>query len=805
MGKPKNLMGNMGLRSKRSRRTTTPPKMTPHKAQSISASLGISTHPIPASNESPDDSLDNLELNQFMPLRDEPEAPAFPIPDAANHFAQESREWWNAEARRTLKHQWNAIESPMTATYLDLQHDTRNWTSEASYLDVDIDCQCPNSQLTMQPVDLIDVLGFHSKRQILFCGCMPKPVRLLHYGYISSSPQSPRTAFSVRLLQFHHQLWNTTVISSIGFINGLMSFLNLRSKTNLKPQSHQYRSLIHERDLRRQFSNSVNMYRAIILCTKKIYNEGLKLSNAQLLADRCGRCFGPAINEEHSPQEPHVIVALDGNFQHRHYTQSSKDNPTEDEYPEIFIKPSLMTKHEILQHSTEAQAKNIKVTDWLLRRLRNANTVLRDTQSALYRLSREKSSLFPTIRYTYEFLREQWILERNSQNKRCHIQEEQKIELGRLLCLEEMAQEIWDRDAGDVNEAISRLNEHTNIKKRIEKQRSKIGSEAILNDLNAQEQDQMLKIWYAKQEVRNQFVAICEQKRPLEVSRRDGKNSSIGYNDKTHLLKSLRDQAAKLKTKLETYQKLVVSYSTTSPHRSQPASITYLELLEIDFDHSFWNDGLFTNGREPWAVDSNTQHGMRQVAYYDRANEEIRRLGWEVRRVMRWAIDLHESLSTHLCRLQARGPPDNDPLPLVDHPALISLSSAGKIKASKVILNERLVKILNLQADWNKCLGEVLHSTPSQEGDNDLKLSWRNQIQRIHTMYSQDAMSLNPGTVTDFWRVNGTRVNNQVDDEVLPEHESESEGVTNTDGDLKADSSDEDIDPEWEDIREAIM
>ncbi|EGF98426.1 uncharacterized protein MELLADRAFT_69339 [Melampsora larici-populina 98AG31] len=365
--------------------------------------------------------------------------------------------------------------------------------------------------------------------------------------------------------------------------------------------------------------------------------------------------------------------------------------------------------------------------------------------------------------------------------------------------------ELRDRDAHDVDEAISRLNEHSKIKQKIEKQRSKIGSEAILNNLNAQEQDQILKIWYAKQEVRNQFVAICEQKRPLEVSRRDGKNSSIGYNDKTHLLKSLRDQAAKLKTKLEIYQKLVVSYSTTSPHQSQPPSISYLDLLKIDFDHSFWNDGLFTNGREPWAVDANTQHGMRQVAYYDRANEEIRRLGWEVRRVMRWSIDLHNTLSTHLCRLQAQGPPEEDHLPLVDHPAFKSLSSAGKIKASCIILNERLVRIFNLQADWNKCLGEVLHNTPSQEGDIDLKLSWKNQIQTIHHMYSQDAISLNPGIVTNLWAVKNTQATNQLDDEVIPNHDYTSEGVTNTDGDLNGDSSDEDIDLEWEDLNEAMM
>ncbi|EGG00551.1 uncharacterized protein MELLADRAFT_111785 [Melampsora larici-populina 98AG31] len=263
----------MGFRSKRCRKAATPPKITPQQAQSISASLGITNQPVHGSNANLEDSLNDPVLAQYMPFPDQAEPSTPPIPDDADHFAQESREYWKEEARRRQKLQWKEIEVPMTATYLELQHKRRNWTSEASYLDQNIHCQCSDSELTLQPLDLIDILGFHSKTYISF----------------------------------------------------------------------------------------FNMYRSIMLCTKKIYNEGLTLSNAQLLADRCGRCFGPAINEEHLPQEPHVIVALDGNFQHRHYTQSSKDNPTEDEYPEIFIKPSDMKKHEILQHSTEAQAKNIKV------------------------------------------------------------------------------------------------------------------------------------------------------------------------------------------------------------------------------------------------------------------------------------------------------------------------------------------------------------------------------------------------------------------------------------------------------------
>ncbi|EGF98639.1 uncharacterized protein MELLADRAFT_69173 [Melampsora larici-populina 98AG31] len=560
------------------------------------------------------------------------------------------------------------------------------------------------------------------------------------------------------------------------------------------------------------------MYRSIMLCIKKIHNEGLNLSNAELLADRCGRCFGPAINEEQpSPQEPHVIVALDGNFQHRHYTRSSKDHPTEEEYPKVFVKPSCMKKHELLQNSTEAQSKSIKVgsvhgfvifaliSKWLVRRLQNAKAVFQQSSSALASLSSKRSSMFPTIRYTHEFLRQQWNVERQSQEKRSHVQEQQKIELGRLLLLEETAQTLWAKDAENVEEATDRLTEHNEIQKKIEKQRAKIGSETILNDLNALEQDLILKIWFAKQEVRNQFVAVREQKRPLDVSRRDGKNSSIGYNDKPHLLKSLREAAAKLNTKLETYHRLLSTYLTTSPHRSQPTNITYLALLEIDFDHPFWNDGLFTNGREPWAIDDYTQHGMRQIAYHDRAIEEIRRLGWEVRRVMRWAINSHRSLSTHLHRLQSHVFAENEQpidLPLINHPALNSLSGAGKISAARIIINQKLVRIFNLQAYWNTSLGEVIHCTPSQEGNTDLKVAWRNQFQKIQYMYSKDKISLNPGVITILQGVEDAI---EIDNVANIELESESEGITNTDGDADDDSSDDEIDMEWEDINTAML
>ncbi|KAH9815906.1 hypothetical protein DFH28DRAFT_1163510 [Melampsora americana] len=963
-----NVLADLGTRPSFKKRVESPPRQPPLIPQSISDALGIGPSRTNDQQNIYDGSIyDDLNEDpiavQFLPHRDEAEAEADPppIPIAGTQFAEESQQYWNAEARQHLRNQWSAIESQMTATYLECQHETDNWTSRESYLDDVINCDCSGQQLSVQAVDLINLSSYLSKFTVTFCSCMPRPVRLLRYGYIASSPQYPQTAFSIPTLQFYHELWNMTASSNSGFIGALMRFVKLRSirrNTNLQnpPQAknNPAKSLIHDRDMRRQFSHSVHMYRATMRCTKRIYSEGLKLSNSQLLADKCARCFGPAINEKRtSPQEPHVIIALDGNFQHRHYTKSSKDNPTEEEYPDMFIKPSSMKKHEIIQISTDAEAKNIKnacadshtaandvrnstswkrsddtglfgctcrhdvplklaniyktgeklyypvtileqllldlpdiqvgvlydigcqlethikkrrflealskrlsfgtsvfhayvhnwacqvlynprfnafwgLTDgeglerfwsflavlvainristplhrmlninwradffveitlettakWLLRRLRNAHTVSLEARRALTKLLGKRSSQFPNIRYTDEFLRQQWSLERSSQQKRCHIKEEQKVELGRLLYYEQMAKDVWDLDAGDVTEGFSRLNQLNSIKKKIEKQRAKI--DHVWNE--AHEQDQILKIWYTKQEVRDQFLAICEQKAPLDMSRRDGKHSSVGHNDKTHVIKALRDQSAKLKTKLETYQKMVEAYATSSPNRIQPTSITYPELLKIDFDHPFWNDGLFTNGREPWAIDADTQHGMRQVAYYDRACEEVRRIGWET----------HNNIEADAALIID--------LPLTDHPMLASLRTSGKISAAQIIINEKLVKIMNLQVDWNTGLLEVFKDTPPQDGDGQLRTDWCDQIKKIQHMYSRDLISWNPGIITTVGE--NIQMDNQKEDVRFPVPESFVDCIVEGEGDFDEFPSDGEIDMEEEDIDEALM
>ncbi|KAG0151947.1 hypothetical protein CROQUDRAFT_719553 [Cronartium quercuum f. sp. fusiforme G11] len=144
----------------------------------------------------------------------------------------------------------------------------------------------------------------------------------------------------------------------------------------------------------------------------------------------------------------------------------------------------------------------------------------------------------------------------------------------------------------------------------------------------------MLKIWYSKTQLQSEYQALCKEKAPLELR----------YNDKLDLITSLHKQALKLEKTLENFQSHLTNYAKAHPDQTQPLNITYNQLLKIEFDDPFWNDGVFTNNQEPWAIDLDTQHGMRQLAFLDRTHEEVHCLGWEARRSMRWAIASHMAL-----------------------------------------------------------------------------------------------------------------------------------------------------------------
>lgn len=147
-----------------------------------------------------------------------------------------------------------------------------------------------------------------------------------------------------------------------------MDFLNEMCSSRLKPQqprgTHQKNT---NRTLRRPFTQATDIYRRIQYGERTLYEEGLELTPLEISAAQCPRCFGPAEGEvKASPEEPDFIIAMDGNFQHRHQSHASKDLPQEDQYPETFIRPSKLETEVVACQQTDAQAHNIKVRFFFL-------------------------------------------------------------------------------------------------------------------------------------------------------------------------------------------------------------------------------------------------------------------------------------------------------------------------------------------------------------------------------------------------------------------------------------------------------
>ncbi|EGF98310.1 uncharacterized protein MELLADRAFT_96026 [Melampsora larici-populina 98AG31] len=686
-----NLFGNG--QSRQRRRSPSPPGLTREKALRISQQLGF----LERQQTPPPDSYDNDDVDNWENIDNYgPDVGInsieIEVDSSGDNYARHQRSLRRAEARARNQSKWKALEAQLTATYLHLRHHTHNWTNQPtfhSYLSNGLKCRCPPDKLRRRRVDFIDLLisliGLTSKHSVTFCGCVPDVIRLLYVGYIGGSPQFPRTAFSIRLVQLHHHFWNHTSISTSGFIDALMAFLDILCPVRLTPQQYKAKPAYKKnlnRSLRHPFTQTIDIYCRILLGQQALYEEGLGLTPIDLSAAQCSRCFGPAEGEiKSSPNEPDFIIAMDGNFQHRHQSHASKDSPQEDQYPSSFIKPSKLEKEVVACNKTNAQANHIKTSCsdshtaandvrnstswdrcdytglfagacrhdvplyfaniyqsgeklyypvailkqlqelhpdkfiavlydigchldvhiekmmfgtsvfhayvhqwacqlkyhprfneywglsdgeglerlwsflsalvaplristrlhrllaihwrlWLRRRFLNAVKVLEEAQDAVTSLCAMPNPYLPGEKYSHEFFRGQWAAEREAYASKEAVLLKQKLELGRLLSLQDELNTNWSRPNLTPEQAIVRLRTTSELQEKIAKQAAKVGTTDVL--ALDDEQEAFLMLWYSKNEVGLKYIAICEEKRPLQQSRSDGHESNLGQDKSSH-------------------------------------------------------------------------------------------------------------------------------------------------------------------------------------------------------------------------------------------------------------------------------
>lgn len=202
-----------------------------------------------------------------------------------------------------------------------------------------------------------------------------------------------------------------------------------------------------------------------------------------------------------------------------------------------------------------------------------------------------------------------------------------------------------------------------------------------------------------------------------------------------------------MKKVLNTYNRLADDFTRQYPNHPASPSIEYNKLIDLEADDPFWNSGIFTHSNEPWAVDDATQLGMRAFARVSRGREELRRVGWEVRRALRWATHQHSRIWTILEALKDTGnnPPPNLITTYLQEDVVQTLSPRAKLVVIKGLLHNEFIKINTLHIKWNLKVTEVMTRTPDQLGDYSLLQLWKSQVNSIKQLRADGCGSTKGG------------------------------------------------------------
>ncbi|OAV97612.1 hypothetical protein, variant [Puccinia triticina 1-1 BBBD Race 1] len=352
---------------------------------------------------------------------------------------------------------------------------------------------------------------------------------------------------------------------------------------------------------------------------------------------------------------------------------------------------------------------------WLSNKLKNAKEVGDEAKRFLDTLHQQRNPHFPdqNQNYTDEFLEEQWILEKEYHRTTNNTLKNSRLELGGLLCLQDKLDAAWGTTALTPQQALARATTCGRLTEQIRAVRERLGT-FYLTD---------------------------------RMTRTRGQQK---------LVESLRKHAEKMRSVLNLYNNHVRAYISACPDRPHPPEMEYSELLSLQSDDTFWNDGTFTNANEPWATDEATKKGIRQLSYFKRSIEERRRLGWETRRAMRWVIERHQLLKTMLQTvLRLLRNPEALPIPqdiqnLLEHAQLVTLPSIlDKLKVAKLVLHAAFIKILNIQMAWHPQITDVFNKTTRQPQDGDILQLWNSHMSFIYRFHRMGLLSGVPGDICE--------------------------------------------------------
>ncbi|EGG09032.1 uncharacterized protein MELLADRAFT_61241 [Melampsora larici-populina 98AG31] len=155
----------------------------------------------------------------------------------------------------------------------------------------------------------------------------------------------------------------------------------------------------------------------------------------------------------------------------------------------------------------------------------------------------------------------------------------QKLELGRLLCLEDRMYRVWDEDTLLELRAFDRLDR--------------------FQDLATQIAEQRRKVWFAKTEVRRHFLALRAEQWPLDPENKVGGSSRLGTHKKERIMGAIARRTRTMKKTLNNYNDLARAFAEQNPDQPASPEVEYVNLISMEPDDPFWSNGLVQDLNQP--------------------------------------------------------------------------------------------------------------------------------------------------------------------------------------------------------------
>ncbi|KAH9816842.1 hypothetical protein DFH28DRAFT_890733, partial [Melampsora americana] len=317
--------------------------------------------------------------------------------------------------------------------------------------------------------------------------------------------------------------------------------------------------------------------------------------------------------------------------------------------------------------------------DWLLRRLQKCLTTIKEAQATLDHWCQKANPHKPGYKYTTAFFQQQWQSERKANLETSKdITIRQQIKLGRLLCLEDLHYKVWLGDEAHEQRAYDWLKRVQQLQQEIAAQCKKVGLPDCFTHLPKDAFDLLLKVWFAKTEVRSCFLALRAKQRPLDPENRVGGSSHLGTHEKERIMVAIQRRTRTMKKILTNYNRLAQLFADQYPdHPTSP-----------------------------------------------------------VRRAMRWVTTSFDRVWDILEPLAQSNILPKSIQPFLRNYIIRLASLRAQVCIVKGILHNKLNRIAELSVRWDFKIMEVFGRTKAQLGNLELTTQWKSQLQRMEDLRS---------------------------------------------------------------------